>query len=236
MAGREQLLILSWLSPSFPVGSYSYSHGLEAAVEAGMIADRPSCEGWLRGLLTQGSGRQDAWLLVRAHRAVRDNDLPRLVALTELGEAMRPTAELALESRAQGEAFLSLVRVVWPDPTVEAYAELLEAGDRKPVYPVAVAVATAAHQVAVADAVMAYLHAFVANLISAAVRLVPLGQTDGQRLMASLESDLLALTERTLAGPADDARHDHEWPGSATPTADWSSLAHETQYTRLFRS
>ncbi len=236
MAERELLLVLSWLSPSFPVGSYSYSHGLEATVEAGLVKDRHTCEAWFRSLLTQGSGRQDAWLLARGHRATLDRDLPRLAALSELGEALRPTAELALESRAQGGAFLSIVREVWPEPTIDAYVQLLESSGRRAIYPIAVAVAAAAHRVPVADALTAYLHAFTANLVSAAVRLVPLGQTDGQRIMAALESNLLALIEITLATPASDASNDDEWPGTATPTADWSSMAHETQYTRLFRT
>jgi len=236
MAERAMLRLLSWLSPSFPVGSYSYSHGLEAAVEHGLVNDRDSAEAWVHDILVQGSGRQDAWLFARAYCATADGDLPRLSALSELGEALRPTAELALESRAQGEAFLMVVRRAWPEHALDAYVSLLQTSGRRAIYPIVVAVACAAHGVPVTGALAAYLHAFAANLVSAAVRLVPLGQTDGQRIMAALEPGLVAVASGALCSSRDRAEAGEDWPGTATPLVEWTSMAHETQYTRLFRS
>lgn len=236
MSELALLRLLSWLSPVSPVGSYSYSHGLEAAVEAGLVSDRDSAKNWVQGIVVQGTGRQDAWLFARAYWATTDGDLPRLSALSELGEALRPTSELALESRAQGEAFLSAVRRAWPERSLDAYATLLQTSGRRAIYPIAVAVAAATHKVPLESALAGYLHAFFANLVSAAVRLVPLGQSDGQRIISELEHDLLAVANNALCSSRDRMSSDDTWPGTATPLAEWTSMAHETQYTRLFRS
>ena len=134
---------------------------------------------------------------------------------------------MALESRQQGGSFLSITRTAWPHADLDAVHERL-AGEI--ALPVAVALAAAAHGIALETALGGYLHAFTANLISAAVRTVPLGQTDGQRALAALEGAVRRTVEAALAVT------DLDEVGTSTPLLDWCSLRHETQYTRLFRS
>jgi urease accessory protein len=168
-------------------------------------------------------------LLGAAWRAAAQRDSTALATVAQWAAALRGTAETALESAAQGRAFLDTVRKVWPDPWLEGWAADLAAAEREPAYCVAVGVVAARAGVPLAPTVAAYLHALAAGLVSAAVRLVPLGQTDGQRALAALEPVILAAAaaalERPLAGI-----------GSATPMVEWCSMRHETQHTRLFRS
>lgn len=218
-----------WLSPAFPVGAYTYSSGLEYAVEAGLVADRDSLRDWIATLLRVGQGRLDADFFRDAYRAAASDSFDELGPVVDMADAMRGTAELALESAAQGAAFLTAVRAAWPHRRLENFADLLARRDRKPAYSVAVAVTAATHGVDLRDALVAYLHATAANLVSAGVRLVPLGQTDGQRATAALESVVVAAADAALSRSPDDM-------GAATPMVDWTSMQHETQYTRLFRS
>ena len=144
-------------------------------------------------------------------------------------DALRPTSELALESASQGEAFLKTLGVAWPNAAIDRLIALAAERDRKPAYAVAVGAVCRIHGLALETALIAFLHSVAANLVSAAVRAVPLGQTDGQRITAALEPVLsetaLVAQDQTL-----------ETLGAATPVADWVSLQHETQHTRLFRS
>jgi urease accessory protein len=152
-----------------------------------------------------------------------------LAEVAARAEAHRGTAELALEARAQGEAFLATCRAAWPHPFLDRWAEALDAAERKPAYAVAVGVATALADVPLGAALTAYLHAVAANLVSAGVRLVPLGQTDGQRCLAALEAVVRdAVAAALVRGPEDF--------GASALALDLLSMAHETQYTRLFRS
>ena len=221
--------LLAWLSPGFPVGAYSFSHGLEFAIEDGLIHDADTLADWLATVLAHGTSHHDATLFCAAHRAVTSDDPAALQQVTAWAAAMRPTAELALENTAQGDAFIKTVRDTWP----ETAPWLDRLGDRPAVYPVAVAVAAAAAGIALTPALVAYLHAFIANLVSAGVRLVPLGQTAGQRIVAAFAQPVLDAAATAIDQPA------ATWPdrlGTATPMVDWASLKHETQYTRLFRS
>jgi urease accessory protein len=219
--------LLAWLSPAYPVGAFSYSHGIETAVEEGFITDRASLVGWLESVLERGTGLVDAALFAVAWRAATDSDWPAFDAVAERAAAWRGTSEMALESRQQGGSFLSITRTAWPHPALETGHERTQG---EIALPVSVALATAAHGIALVPALGGYLHAFVANLISAAVRTVPLGQTDGQRSLAALEPAVLRTVEAALAATSLDEI------GTATPLLDWCSLRHETQYTRLFRS
>ncbi len=142
---------------------------------------------------------------------------------------MRATAEMALETEAQGRAFLDTVRAAWPHPRLDAWACELDDADLPPSYPVAVAVAAAVAEIPLRPALCAYLHAFAANLVSAALRLIPLGQTDGQRAIEAMQATALAAAADALA------RREDDWGGAAA-LVDWTSMRHETQYTRLFRS
>lgn len=244
--------LLTWLSPGFPVGAFSYSHALEAAVEAGKVDDRASLIAWLEALLRHGAARSDAILLAETWRAVDRGDHTAFMEIAELAAALRPSRELALESTAQGEAFIKVIRAAWANDTptraltratspVEGEVEsgrhsfapspLTGEGWRggTMTYPVAVGLVAAASGVACRDATIAYLQAFVANIVSAAVRLVPLGQTDGQAALAALELAVLECADRALTASLDDI-------GGATPVVEILSMRHETQYTRLFRS
>lgn len=221
--------LMTWLSPAFPVGGFSYSHGIEHAVEAGLVKDLESARGWIEGIVADGSGRSDATLFAAAWRAAKAGETAALRDVAELAEAMRPTAELALESRAQGRAFLSTVSKAWPERRIAAFERECGLRGFGPAHSVAVAAVAAYSGVPLRAALTAYLQAFAALLVSAAVRLVPLGQTDGQRIQAGLEPVILAAVRAAIRRPLDDA-------GGATPMVDWTSMRHETQHTRLFRS
>ena len=226
-SGGSLYRLLAWLSPAYPIGAFSYSHGVETAVEEGLIRNRDSLVAWLRSVLANGTGRVDGALFASAWRAAAAGDWPAFDAIAERAAAWRGTSEMALESRQQGGSFLSITRTAWPHPALDAAHQRL-AGELS--LPVAVALAAAAHGVLLDAALNGYLHAFVANLISAAVRAVPLGQSDGQRTLAALED---TVTETAMAAIAVESLDE---VGTATPLLDWCSLRHETQYTRLFRS
>ncbi|TNE61176.1 MAG: urease accessory protein UreF [Alphaproteobacteria bacterium] len=225
-AGADLYRLMTWLSPSYPVGAYTYSHGLEAAVEAGLVCDRATTATWVEGVLRHGGARADAILLAHAYDAAMRADGPALRGVAELANALSPTAEIALETTAQGAAFIEVTKKAWPCAALDLLAAVWH---DKPAYPVAIGVAAAGHGIAREGAIHAYLHAFTANLVSAAVRIIPLGQTDGQLMTASLAPavDTVALEAGTTK---------LEDMGTATLMVDICSMNHETQYTRLFRS
>ncbi|MFD2264493.1 urease accessory protein UreF [Lacibacterium aquatile] len=224
IAGLTRLL--TWLSPAYPVGAFSYSHGIEWAVETGRVVTWQQAADYIATVLVDGAGWNDSILLAEAHRATEMGDWPAVDHLIDLGAAWRSTSETALESRQQGKAFLDITRKTWPDPALEALAGLVDG--RPLAYPIALGVAAAPH-LPLAVMLPAYLTAFAGNLISAAVRLVPLGQTDGQRIQASLEKKIAEVAHEASLASLDDL-------GSAAPLLDIASMAHETQHTRLFRS
>jgi urease accessory protein len=218
--------LMTWLSPSYPLGSFSYSHGLEYAVEAALVRNRDQLGDWVATAVSAGAGRSDGALLAASWRAAQAQDAAALDEAAELASAWRGTAETALESRAQGAAFLATTRAAWPHPLLDALA-LRHRGEL--AFPVAVGAAAAAHGVPLAASLTAYLHAFAGALVSAGVRLIPLGQSDGQRLVAALEPVIADVARSVLATPLDEI-------GTAAPVIDRCSMRHETQYTRLFRS
>jgi urease accessory protein len=217
--------LMTWLSPAFPVGAFSYSSGIEWAVEAGDITDAASLRDWLAAMLSEGSGFCDAVFLAQAHRAASAQDAAGLREIAELAAAFVPSRERQLETSTQGRAFIEIARSAWTCDGLDG----MVAACGGMVYPVAVGVVSAGHAVPLEPAMHAFLHAVVSNWISAGARLVPLGQTDSQRILARLEADVAATAKRALEASLDDL-------GSATFRADLASLRHETQYTRLFRS
>jgi urease accessory protein len=263
--------LLAWLSPSFPVGAFSYSHGLEAAAAAGVVHDRATLRGWIAAIVAQGSGRIDADILCQAYRAARAGDEAAIDIATRRGLAFRATAELALEAGQQGEAFLAAWQAACadtntgPDPaggeregsaptqvstTLTARPEDENLAQASPSVPsprkrgegqgegpfgdvvclsAAFAVAAARAGIALDDALLGYLQAFAANLMSAGLRLGLIGQTDGQRILAALETVIARAAAAAIGrDPADF--------GAAAFAVDLASMAHETQYSRLFRS
>lgn len=227
MARDPLYRLLAWLSPAYPIGAFSYSHGVETAVEEGLIRDRTSLVAWLDSVLRRGTGAVDGALFAAGWRAATQADWTSFDAIAERAAAWRGTSEMALESRQQGGSFLSITRAAWPHPALDEIHRRLEG---ELALPVAVALAAALHGIPLELALAGYLHAFTANLISAALRAVPLGQTDGQIALAALET---SVDDATRAAVAVDSLDE---VGTATPLLDWCSLRHETQYTRLFRS
>lgn len=218
--------LMTWLTPSFPVGAFSYSHGLEWAIDQGGIRTPTQLGDWIGTLLRHGSGRNDAILCAAAWRAASAADWPTLRDLAELALALAPSAERLLETRHQGRAFAATIAAGWP---CAAMTRLIALTEEEIAYPVAVGTAAAGHGLALPETLGGYLHAFTATLISVGLRLIPLGQTDGQRLMAMLEPAVAA----TAAAAA---QSDIEDLGGAAILADIASMNHETQYSRLFRS
>jgi urease accessory protein len=218
--------LMAWLSPAFPVGAFSYSGGLEWVVEAGDIKDAATLQRWLEVVIRDGGVFCDAVLFAHAHRAIADRNDDLLRETAALAVALCPSRERHLETTSQGRAFIEAARAAWD---CAALGRLAAAWEGAVAYPVAVAATAAGHGVAGAPARHAFLNAAAANLISAGVRLVPLGQTDGQRVLAALEPAIADTASRAVATPLDEI-------GSAALRADIASMRHETQYTRLFRS
>jgi urease accessory protein len=221
--------LLAWLSPGFPIGSFSYSHGLEATAESGAVRDRASLQEWVSAILARGSGRIDADILRDAHRAAAASDIGALAETNRRGFALRATAETRLETTAQGEAFLATCRAAWPEPFLDRWAEMLGKSGEPVCHAAAIGAAMARVGIPLKSALTAYLQAMAANLVSAALRLAIIGQTDGQRVIAALESVIGAAV-------ASAATRDRSSFGGATIAVELASMAHETQYTRLFRS
>jgi urease accessory protein len=218
--------LLAWSSPGYPTGAFSYSHGLEWAVEAGSVTRLETLLDYVEAVLSRGGAWVDAVLFAHAWRAAGQPDLHSLV---ELAAAFRGSSETALESRQQGAAFLDVTRKAWPHPALDKLAEHATRTNTPIAHCIAVAVACAAHAIPLQPALHGYLHAVAANLVSAGTRLIPLGQTQAQIAIARLSPTITALIERAQSTPLDDL-------GTAAPAVELCSLRHETQYTRLFRS
>lgn len=218
--------LLLWLSPAYPIGAFSYSSGLEWAVECGDIADAQTLRRWIETLLSDGVGLSDGVFFCAAHRAVAAADDDALVLAAELAAALVPTRERYHETTALGRAFVEITRAAWPCPGLDRLAAVWRGAI---AYPIAVAAACAGHGVPRGPALHGFLTAAAANWVSAGIRLVPLGHTDGQRILAALEPAIAAAAQRALAARLDDV-------GTATWRADLAGIRHETQNTRLFRS
>ena len=218
MPGQHLLKLLTWLSPAFPTGAFAYSHALEWAVEAGDLGSEAALLPWLEDVLRHGAGHTDAVLLRHAYRAGTVSDL---FAVAALAEAAANSRERRSETLGQGDAFAIAARV-WGAP-------LLDAIGRAVPYPVAVGALARAQGVPEDQAAIGLLHAFAANLVGAAVRLIPLGQTAGLRVLAALEPGIHAVAAASRDTALDDI-------GGACFRSDIAAMRHETQYTRLFRT
>lgn len=215
--------LLTWLSPAFPTGSFAYSHGLEWAVEQGDVACEADVLTWLGDVMVHGAGHTDAVLLRHAWRA---GTAEALVAVAEWAAACAPALERRDETLNQGDAFVLAARV-WGAPLLDTLAA------RRPApriaWPVALGALARAHDVPEDLAVIGQLQAFAATIVSAAVRLVPLGQTAGLRIVAALEPLLHQVAVNSRDVPLDGI-------GGLCFRADIAAMRHETQYTRLFRT
>jgi len=218
--------LMAWLSPAYPVGAFSYSSGLEWAVEAGDVTSANTLCQWLITLLSDGAGFCDAVLFAHAYRACVTGNNNALCEVSELAAALAPSRERFLETTAQGRAFIEATQSAWPCTALDRFTKIYKG---PLAYPVAVAVAAAGHELPLKQSLSAYLQALAANWVSAGIRLIPLGQTDGQRVIVALEPAVAATVKRALDATLDDA-------GGAAFRADIAAMRHETQYTRLFRS
>lgn len=210
--------LLTWLSPAFPVGAFAWSAGLETAIAERRVLDASSLEAWLDGALAHGGIRTDAILLAHAHRA---GDAPALQDLADLAVALTPAAERHRETLLTGDAFAAAARA-WP-------SDIYDLLPNPCPYPVAVGAIAAAHGIDVAAALLAFLTAAVHAQVSVAVRLVPLGQSDGLRVMAALEGRIAALAAAAATATLDDI-------GGIAYAADIAQMRHEDLESRIFRS
>ena len=224
LSGAALLTLTQWLSPAFPLGGFAYSHGLEWAITAGEVMDAGSLRRWLEGVLAEGAGRTDAILLAHALRPDADVD-----ALDALARALAPSRERLAETLEQGTAMVRTTNA-------------LTGADAPPrVLPVALGVAARGLGDGSGDGpgcgpgaeagqvVALYLHAFAANLVQAAVRFVPLGQTEGQAVLAALQPRIIALAAEAAGAPLDAL-------GTGALRSDLAAMRHETMDVRIFRT
>jgi urease accessory protein len=219
-----QLPLAIWFSPMFPVGAFAYSHGLEWAHEAGDITDADDLRDWISTLVQRGALHNDTILLADAYRAALRCDANRVCEMNELARAMATSRERRLETATQGNAFLLAIKKSWPCASLD----LLDSSEDV-AYPVAVALATAGHDLPLEATLNMFSLGFVANLVSAAIRLGIIGQSGGQSVIAALIPIIGGTAQSCASKNLDDL-------GGSAFRSDLASLKHETQYTRLFRS
>ncbi|MET4128478.1 urease accessory UreF family protein [Roseovarius sp. MBR-6] len=210
MLTPAHLTLIQWLSPAFPTGAFAYSHGLETEIAMGTVPDAASLAAWLGNILRFGAGWQDAVLLAHALDGDCDN-------IDDLARALQPCSERLRESREQGAA---LARCVAGISGRDMPARLL---------PVAVAEAARALDLPARDVIALYLHGFAGNLVTIAIRHVPLGQTEGQAVLARLLPEIHALADRATRAALDDI-------GTCALAGDLAALRHETMEVRIFRT
>jgi urease accessory protein len=212
VSDADLLTLVQWLSPAFPVGGFAYSHGLEWAISEGQVTDAATLQDWLSDILTHGSGRTDAVLLTRAMDPEAD-----LALIAATARALAASKERWTETHDQGRAFTEAVNALTGNDFLPA------------ALPVAVGRAARALTLPPERVAALYLHAFASNLVSAAVRFVPLGQTDGQRTLAALHPLIERTAVEAAATPLDAI-------ASSVPGADLAAMHHETQDVRIFRT
>lgn len=208
---KARQILAAWFSPAYPIGAYSYSHGLETAIERGLVRNGPDLHAWVEALVCFGAGRSDTILL--AHAMAAEDP----AAIAELAEALSPSAERLLETMAQGAAFARVTAAAWGIDVPRV------------AYPVAVGYAAGRLGLPLRETATLYLQSFAAAIVSAGVRLVPIGQTEGQQITVALMPRIAEVAEAAIVAPL-------EAVGGSALGADLMSLLHETQYTRLYRS
>lgn len=214
MATATEILTLTqWFSPAFPVGAFAYSHGLEWAIDAGDVTNTEQSKAWISDVLRHGAGWNDSLFLGAAYRA-GSTDVDEIDAMSR---AFSASAERLKETRLQGEAFCDIIAKVW-------------AADLKGLtYPVAVGRAARLQGLPLELATQFYLQAFMANLAAVTMRLVPLGQTEGQRMIREMTPLCSQVAAQASCAALDDL-------GSSAFLSDIASMKHETQYSRIFRT
>ncbi|NEQ75324.1 MAG: urease accessory protein UreF [Okeania sp. SIO2C9] len=231
--GENQLLCLLQLaSPALPVGAYSYSEGIELLVTTGKISDYDSLKNWLIDSLKFGSIRLEAALIVRAYLETNSGNLPLLNNWNNWATAVKETEELRLQSLQMGRTLIRLFMNIQPDVSTELMSfvqKKLETETDFCNFAIAYGLISASWQIEIETAILGYLHSWATNLVNAGVKLIPLGQTVGQKLLWELQNQIV-LSAKEILKLKDDELNSCSWGLSL------ASMAHEVQYTRLFRS
>ena len=214
MNNADILILTQWLSPAYPVGSFSFSHGLETAISDGRIKSAGDLENWLGSVIEFGSGRSDVILLSAAYRA---DSGAQVHEINELSQALCPSKERLEETLSQGASFARTTNAIWGTELVAG------------TYPVAVGQAAALKNIDLETIAYLYLHSFASNLVSGAVRLVPLGQTEGQSCLDALSETCIRTAKEGLHASLEDL-------GTCAFASDIASMKHETQTVRIFQS
>ncbi len=220
------LLRLIWLaSPALPVGGFSYSEGLEAAVDAGLVSNEAQASDWLLAQLQLSQARSDLAVVAQALPAWRSHDLGRVRQLNDWVLHTRETHEFRQQTQQMGRSLLEWLR---HDPQASELP-LADCAALPPTYPVAFALAASSSQAAARDVLLACAFGWAENMMQAAIKAVPLGQSAGQRILARLAAAIPNAVEQALAATDDDRQ-------AFTPMLAILSSRHEAQYSRLFRS
>ena len=218
--------VLTWFSPSYPIGSYAYSHGLEYAVEEGLVKDPQTLLGWIRDLLFFGTGYNDSIIINSIYDSVANDNCVEFDYISQIANAIKPTKEIALESYQQGVSFKNILMDVYSNSNLTFYLNRL---DDCITYPSVVGVAGGIFEVEKKLLLHSYLHAFTSNILSAALRIMPIGQTEIQKIIFQMKGNVEEMTNKSLGLSLSDL-------GSSVFISDWASSKHQNQYTRLFRS
>ena len=218
--------VLTWFSPSYPIGSYAYSHGLEYAVEEGLVKDPQTLLGWIRDLLFFGTGYNDSIIINSIYDSVANDNCVEFDYISQIANAIKPTKEIALESYQQGVSFKNILMDVYSNSNLTFYLNRL---DDCITYPGVVGVAGGIFEVEKKLLIHSYLHAFTSNILSAALRIMPIGQTEIQKIIFQMKGNVEEMTNKSLGLSLSDL-------GSSVFISDWASSKHQNQYTRLFRS
>lgn len=208
------LTLAQWFSPAYPVGAFSYSHGLEQAIEAGYVTDADSLNGWISDVVMHGAGQSDGLFVAAAYLA---SDAVKRGEIDAMCRALTASRERLLETEAQGDAFCRATAAVWDVPL------------KALTFPVAVGTAARLQDLPLVLTSSMYLHAFASNLVTAGMRLVPLGQTEGHVLIRALAPLCQRIAEDTAHGDLDALTN-------TAFAADIAAMHHETQYSRIFRT
>lgn len=224
---RSLIRLLQLSSPALPVGAYTYSQGLEWAVESGTIVDESSTCAWISDLLMYGMGRYEAPLIARLIQVWTDGDLQTLSRLNKEFIATRESSELRAETVQMGYSMTRLARELMDPALATLVTRLAEMPEVS--FPAAWSGFAASWDIEPQDALTAYLWSWCENQVMAALKAVPLGQASGQRVLLKLTESIPAIAAKALVTPECD------W-SNLTPAFAISSARHETQYSRLFRS
>ena len=224
----HSLLQLMWLaSPALPIGGFSYSEGLEAAIEAGRVHDEASAADWLVHQLHLTQSRSDIAVIAQAITAWRASDAVRVQSLNDWVIETRETSELRLQSEQMGQSLVAWLRNQHPGN--EVVEQLAQLSNRTPTYPVAFALAASFTQAPLQDCLLSYAFGWAENMVQAAIKAVPLGQSAGQRILARLAGEIPAAVNAAMLLP------DNERV-AFSPMLAILSARHEHQYSRIFRS